>query len=1037
MQIRRASGVALLSLMLALFAAPALAQYTTTAMSGVVTDTEGNPVAGATVDIVHEPTGTRSQATTQAGGQYRAPGLRVGGPYTVTVTRSGYSGDRISDIYVTLREAYTLNVELESGTAQLDTIEVTASAISGIFSPENKGAQTVVTREEIETLPTIERSLADYVRTDPRAVIVDEERGEVSIAGQNNRYNNTTIDSVPTNDEFGLESEGLPSRRNVISIDAIQEIQVNISPYDVSQGNFVGGGINAVTKSGTNEFDGSVYYLYRDEDWVNDEPNEFDVFEEETFGVTLGGPIIEDKLFFFLSYEKFEQTEPGPNVGLRGSSAPTIFDLDPADLNRIITAAQGFGLDPGQVQSPTDLLDEDESFLAKIDWNINQNHRAQFQYLKTEGAEAQVPGRGRTAFSLGSYWYTDDYERDSFVALLFSDWSPNFSTEFNVSYADFTKQPLTRGRFPQVTVETDAGDVLFGTEQFRHANLLETQITTFYGAGEYLMGDHTLKFGLDYKNNDFFNTFVFNSLGNYTFSSIEDFENGIVDFYQLRIGNDPNDPFPAADWSYYNLGLFVQDTWDISYNFSLSYGLRVDVPNVDDDPQFNQLFLDSYGFRNDFTVDGNEVVQPRVGFNWDLSGDYAQQIRGGFGLFQGSTAGVWLSNPFTNPGGNVDVFTGFNGTPFVADPDNQPRPGGPQAARQDVDVLAPGFEQPTVWRGNLAYDRELPWGVQMTAEVVHSEVENAIQYEHLNLGDPTGVLPDGRFSYDCTPFDRPDRDTQRCNADDNFNDVLLLSNTGKGSSTLFTLELSKQWTDSLDTRVAYTVGRSDEVNPGTSSRAISNWNNRATFNPNEDVEGTANYEIQERIIGTLTWNKQFFDGLYTRVGLFYEGRSGRPYSFTFDNDANGDGISDNDLLFVPENPGDVIINDPAEEAQFFDLINNTSCLRQFRGTTVTRGHCKSEFTHQVDLRVSQEIPLFWDAKGELFFNVLNLGNLIDDDWGLIDAVPFEYVAEAVNFVGVSDDGRYIYDPTRTEFDRRVDFAAESRWSVQLGVKVRF
>jgi len=594
---------------------------------------------------------------------------------------------------------------------------------------------------------------------------------------------------------------------------------------------------------------------------------------------------------------------------------------------------------------------------------------------------------------------------------------------------------------PQIEIENVGGSnsVFLGTERFRHANNLEVDTTTAYFAGEWLTGAHTIKFGIDYKENDTFNEFVFSSLGSYVFDSIDDFEAGIPREFDYRIGSDPSNPFPAADWSYNTVGLFAQDTWEIAYNFSLTYGLRIDLPEVDDSPLFNPLFTDTFGFRNDGTIDGNEVIQPRIGFNWDFSGEYSQQLRGGFGLFQGSAAGVWLSNPFTNPGGNLNVFNerqfADGELAFSADPDNQPIPGaGPGVAAQDVDVLAEDFEQPTVWKANLAYDRELPWGVNMTLEVQHSETENGIQYEHLNLGAPTGNLPDGRLSYFC---DTASGSGDRCNADSRFDDVVLLRNSDLGSTTNFTAEFSKTFGDNWNTSLAYTTGRSDDVNSGTSSRAISNWNNRAVFNPNEEVEGVSNYEIRERLIASVQWRDQLFDGLDTSVGVFFESRSGRAFSFTFDNDANGDDIRDNDLLFVPANPGDVQLTDPAEEAAFFDLVNSTPCLSRFSGGTVTRGHCRSPNTKSFDVKISQEIPGFGYGTGEIFFNILNFGNLINDDWGHIDEVPFEYVAEVVDFEGLTDDGRFIYDLTRTDFTRRQDGSGQSRWSVQLGLKFTF
>ena len=1022
-----------------MLAMPAFAQFSTSGIVGVVTDEAGNPVPGAEVLVVHEPTGTVKTVVTQNSGRYRANGLRVGGPYTVTITKSGYQGDQFGEVYTALSDDFQLNAQIQSGSAQLGSLEVVGNAVTaGTFGPDAKGTMTTITRDQIDNYPTISRSLNDFARLDPRVVVIDKARQELSVAGQNNRYNNLTIDNVPANDEFGLNASGLPARNQVISIETIEEFQINISPYDVTQSNFNGASINAITKSGTNEFDGSAYYLFRDDSLIGENENgvDFNDFEEDIYGFTVGGPIIKDKLFFFAGYEKFERTDPGPSVGLLGTSLATEFATSRADIDRIASIAQNvYGFDAGQIDSPTDLVDEDEQLIVKLDWNVNATNRLQLTYTDNEGAEVIIPDRNRSEFSLGSYWYTNQIERDALSLIWYSDWTPNLSTEVNFSVSDYLSTPLTSARLPQVLIETDGGDVLLGTERFRHANRLDTEVTTFFAAADWVLGDHTIKFGFDYKETDIFNTFVFSSLGEYEFGSIDAFEAGTPDFYQLRIGTDPNDPFPAADWTLENTGLFIQDTWDVAYDFSLTYGVRIDIPSVDDTPLFNPLFTDTFGFRNDGTIDGNEIVQPRVGFNWDVSeGQYASQLRGGVGLFAGSSAGVWLSNPFTNPGGNVSVFQGSD-VAFSADPDNQPIPGGgPNSASQDVDVIDPNLDQPTIWRTNLAYDRELPWGINGTAELVHTEVENAIQYRHLNLGTPNGTLPDGRNNYWC---DATTASGGRCNRDSNFNDVLLLENTSEGSSTNFTLDFNKRINDNWAVRLGKTWSRSDAVNPGTSSRAISNWNNRATFNPNEEQETTANYEIQSRTVASIEFRDNLFGDLETAVTMFYERRSGRPFSFTFDNDANGDFIRDNDLLFVPAAPGDVEFTNAADEAAFFALVDATPCLSEFSGTVVTRNHCRSESVGSLDISIRQELPFFEWGSSEVYLNVLNFGNLINDEWGRIDQVPFEYVAEVVNFEGLTPDGRFIYDLTRTDFTSRQDGIGQSRWQVQLGVKVRF
>ena len=1026
------------------FAGSAWAQNTTASMQGQAQDPSGSPLEGVSVEVIHVPSGTVKQTTTQAGGQWQVRNLRVGGPYTVTATKSGYQGTLAEDIQLGLSENLWVDLELESA-ADVGDLQVVGSVMGGTFSPDNMGTATTITRDQLDNLPSIGRSLNDFARLDPRITVVDKERGELSVAGQNNRYNNTSIDGVPTNDEFGLNANGQPSLNNSFSLETIEDITVEVSPYDVTQQNFVGGGINAVTRSGTNDFEGGFFYNFRNDDMIGEDENgnDFQDFDETTWGAHLSGPIVKDTLFFFLSYENFENSAPLRPVGLAGSNAANIFDLTQAELDEIISIAQGYGFDPGNDNAPSNIDNSDEKITAKIDWNISNNHRFSGRYSLVEAESLVVPNRSSFDYSLSSHWYQNSTETETFVGHLYSDWSSNFSTEVSLSSQSYESIPILGARKqPQVEVETDAGSVWFGTELFRHANELYSDTKTAYAAGEWFLGDHTVKFGLDWKENDFDNVFVFSSLGQYVFESVDDFRTGNYDFYQLRIGTDPNDPFPAADWSYSTTGLFVQDTWDVNYNLTLQYGFRVDTPNVDEDPDYNPDFEAAYGFANNGTIDGNEVFQPRVGFNWDLSGERSRQLRGGLGLFQGSAAGVWLSNPFTNPGTNVAVHRSFDGSlPVVGDPTLAPTVGGASIV-QDVDVVAPDFEQPTVWKASLAWDEELPWwDLIASVELLHSETKNGIHYEHLNLGAPTGTLPDGRNSYYADPTDPGSSD--RANANPNFNDVLLLRNTGKGSTTNFTVSLEKSW-DTFYGRLSYSAGRSEDVNSGTSSRAISNWNNRAVFNPNEDVESTSNFEIRDRLSLLLTKSFEIFPGLQTNVSAFYEGRSGRPFSWAFDNDANGDGIRDNDLLYVPAGPGDVAWTDPAMEAAFLAFVETNSTLRQYQGQVVPRNSDHSSMTHSIDLRFSQEIPSFGETRSYFYFDILNFANLLNDEWGHIDQVPFEYVAEIINFEGIDDQGRYIYEwdgwdgvTGQTDASFLQDRVGQSRWSVQLGFRFEF
>lgn len=1021
-------------------ASPVMAQTTSSSLSGVVKDTTGEAMEGATISIVHVPSGSQKEVASSTSGRFLAKGLRVGGPYKVTVSKDGFSAETAEGVYLELGKDRNLDVVLKGDKVDLDKVEVVGYASSGVFDPSNMGSGVTLTREEIDAMPSVSRGIADFARMDPRITVLNKGENAFSVGGQNNRYNNVAIDGVPTNDEFGLEAGGLPSmqRGQPFSLETIDQFNIAISPYDVSKSNFVGGDINAVTKSGTNEFHGSVYYIYRDDSMVGEDEdgNAFDTFEEWTRGVTFGGPIIQDKLFFFLNYEEFENIE----------ALEPAFTPEAADMQRIRDIAAGYGATNIGDLNASELKNADEKILLKVDWNINDQHRLTARYNSTEGSEINLANRGNFDASLDSHWYTNTFDTENYSVQLYSDWTQNFSTELNVAQMNFHKFPDNGSRMPYFRIdgvngvsgsgEDTTGEVHFGTERFRHANDLVVDTTSVFFAGDLNLGEHTLRGGFDYKLNDINNVFVFDNLGYYRFRSIDDFASGNYRSYSYRTGSNPSDPTPAADWSWANWGFFLQDTWDVNYNLSIVAGIRYDLPAVDDKPLYNGAFEDFYGFANNSTVDGNGVFQPRIGFNYDLGLERPTQLRGGIGLFMGSTAGVWLSNPFTNPGGNVITYSDYSGdaVDIVANSDALPTPGG--SARMDVDVLDPNFEQPTIWKGNLALDHELPWnGIIASAEVNFSEVKNAIVFTHLNLGDATGTLPDGRLSYYC---DTENASGGRCNYNPDFNDVVYLSNSSEGSTSSYTLSLKKPMEDELSWMVAYTGQDTKEVNDGGSSRAISNWGYLPNVNPNEPQLATSDYEISERMIASMTWRKHFFEGFATSVTMFYENRSGRPFSYVFGNDANGDRRYGNDLFYVPAGPGDVLFTDPSQEAAFFDFVNATPGLRENMGQVVSRNSDRSPWTTQLDLKVSQEIPFFGPGKGLVFLNITNFLNMINSDWGHIDSSSYG-TFQVADFEGVdAETGKYIYDwNERTGLFSRSDSVGQSRWGAQFGIRYDF
>ncbi len=1091
-----------LGLAIALAAAPAFAQNTTSALGGRIVGSDSQPVAGAQVTIVHAPSGTVSNAVTGADGRYSARGLRVGGPYTITIVKDGVTETR-EGVYLQLAETAAVDATLGEETTTLAAVEVTGSAVaSEVFSADSMGATTSVSREQLDAYASINRNLQDYARLDPRLSQTDKERGEISLGGQNSRYNSITIDGVNTSDTFGLEANNLPTAKQPISIDTIESVQVNVSNYDVTQTGYTGANINAVTKSGTNEFKGSLTYVYRDDNFAGDRLNTTDgsyfdspAFEEETMGFTFGGPLIKDRLFFFAAYEEFSSSRNAPEFGPLGSQFTNV-NISQADIDGAIALAQSrYGMDVGTAAFPegNELTVEDS--LIKLDWNITDAHRVSLRYNKTEQSEPIYYGFGIRSLSLSSHWTTQEKVFESVVAQLFSDWSENFSTEFKVARRDYDSVFNNNSRLPSISIQfnnpaapgtaTGTTNLLMGTELSRQFNQLNTETLNAYFAGNLFVGDHELKFGVDYDDNEIFNAFLQNTNGSYVFSCLRtitcanSFESGRPFTYtsqQPRAGLTLLDG--AAQWSNQNLGLFVQDTWSVNYNLTLMAGLRLDTPNIDESPLYNAAAnaatipgagpfgrqTGGFGYDNSVTIDGKELLQPRFGFNYTFDSERPTQLRGGFGLFQGASANVWLSNPYSNTGLATQIFACGGSSPacttpiFVANPDAQPRPVGTQPAA-NVDIIDPNLEQPAIWKANLAFEHELPfWGLVASAELLLTKTETGIFYEHLNLGQATRIGPDGRELYwNANGYNPANWNangqgtsvTSRARSNSAFGNVLLAKASDKGHGEMLTVALSKPMSNDWSWSLAYTYADATDVSPLTSSTSNSNWNGRMIFNPNEEVEATSNYLVKDRFSGNLQWRRYFFEGYKTEIGLFYEGRRGKPYSWTYINDFNGDGISGNDLMYIP-NPGQITFRDrpvttltPAgtadEEAAFWAIVNANPALRGNIGGVVERNDSYNPWINSFDVRISQDLPGFFEGnKTVISLDILNIGNLLNKKWGQIDEISFPSNRSFVFYSGIDPvTGNYVYNVGNLEREVNRQAKGESSWAAQFTIRYEF
>ncbi len=1127
--------------------APAMAQNTSSSLGGRISGSDGQAVAGATVQVGHAESGSTNSVSTDEQGRYLIRGLRVGVPYTVTVSKNGKTEKR-EGVYLQLAQTANLDLRLDAAQA-LAAVTVTGAGASALDNTA-MGAGSRFNRQELDAFASVKRSLQDYARMDPRFSQTDKERGEISAAGQNTRYNTITVDSVKINDTFGLEANTLPTIKQPISIDAIQAVQVNLSNYDVTQKDYTGANINAVTKSGTNELKGSVYYVYRNDQMVGEKYStlnggtysKFAPFKEDTKGFTLGGPILQDKLFFFANYEEFTSNRSQPEFGAIGGSLTPVM-ISQSQINQVSALAKSkYGIDPGTVGAPGAVTVKD--LMLKVDWNINEQHRANLRLASTKQSEPFYGFNNSTSLSLDSYWWKQQKDLDSVVGQWFADWTPTFSTEFKASNRNYDSVPQNNANLPSIALSfsgalpadapaggsTNSRSLNFGTEYSRQFNVLSQKTQDLYLGANWALNDHDVKFGADYSATKTFNAFFQRANGDYTFSCVnssatytysfgaitcntatepqvtaavlENFALGRPSSYQVQV------PAPgttltegAANFRSANTGLFLQDTWTVSNRLTITAGARLDTTNLPDKPGYNAAAATplvqgaiaagtttgtrnsgGFGMNNSVTPDGQTLFQPRIGFNYALDADQKEkaQVRGGLGLFQGAAAAVWFANPYSNTGLATRIFgcggsfasCSTTGGIFSANPANQPTNFSNAPPAANVDFLDPNLTQPSIWKMNLAYEGELPFGGLVAgAEVLFTKTKAGLYYKQLNLGSATRTGPDGRElyytpkGYDPTCWNTTTGGTltsasgcggewgirSKALSNPSYANVTMATSSSLGSGNTLTLSLSQPQRDGLGWQVAYTRQSATEVSPLTSSVANSSFNSRAVFNPNEEVDANSAYLIKERVTAAINWSTVFIGSHKTTVGLFYEGRAGKPYSWVYKNDMNGDGVSGNDLLYVPKAPGsgDVLFagataaDKQANEDKFWAIVNSSKELSDSKGGVVSRNNAFSDMVHNFDLRLSQELAGFSPKhKSILILDIFNVGNLLNKEWGRTNEMLFSSGGGNrrgfVNFAGIDPTtGKYVYAVSTLDDLTLRQVAGESQWAVQATLKYEF
>ena len=1047
------------------------AQETTSNIFGSVKTSEGRPVSGAKVEVNDTRTGASSSSSSGASGSFSITNLRVGGPYEVTVTSP--SGNRkVSDVYLSLGQTFNLPVTLQVGS--VDEVVVTAS--QALAADVATGPSQVYSLTDLQNLPAINRDIKDVLRTDPRIHLDISNADDVQCAGSSPRFNSLTVDGVRLNDGFGLNSNGYPTERMPFSYDAIEQVAVELAPFDVQYGGFSACNINAVTKGGTNEFHGGFFYDYTDDNFRGDSLDGDSVavpaFERKRYGFNVGGPIVEDKLFFFVAYEKLEDIntfERGPE----GSGAINeVAGFTQDEYDRIVNIARNqYQYEPGG--TPLGLDVEDEKILLKLDANINDQHRASFTYIYNDGENYTESDSDLNEFEFTNHLYERGAELNSLQASIYSEWTDRLSSELRFGHLELDNRQIPIGGtdFGEVQVNVGGATVYLGADDSRHRNSMNYEITNLMANFDYDYDNHQISFGYELEEVEIFNIFVQHYQGQLDFNSIDDFENFRADDYQYENSPTGNVDDAAAVWGYTVHTLFLQDEISLMDNrLNVSAGLRYDTYESDETPTENPDFVADFGHTNAVNLDGADILMPRLAFDFDAADNL--QLRGGIGVFSGGNPNVWVSNTYSgdhmrkfgveindqfgvgvdgSDGPTIDTYTYVEceaGVPVCGPGYGIPQQlydgvtGGSGLPAFQMDALDPNFEIPS--------ETKLAVGLTYTPDFQNSSLPEFLKGEYLINADY--ILSEGDDSAKIIRYDGV-RSTNvgglqpvYTDAGDTGNpytkQVYLFTNADDGNEAeTFSFSVNKQYDNGLDWTFGYAHTDSKDINPMTSSVGNSNFQNRAFLDPNADELARSNYEIEDRFTLQVNYEKEFFlEDYKSKISLFAVRHSGRPYSLTFSSGMT-DGFyqsEDNSLLYIPEGPNDpnVQFAPGFDTAAFFNYLASKDASR-YQGGFAPRNAFTSPWFTKIDLMLQQEFPgLREDHKTTAFFVMDNVGNFLDDQLGILNRPSFPYLAGVVDASYSADGSQFIYEEFNPAITSQRD-GSVSLWSVTVGIKYDF
>ncbi|MDY0779442.1 carboxypeptidase regulatory-like domain-containing protein [Tenacibaculum sp. IB213877] len=1049
------------------------AQVTTSKIKGTVTDNAGEPLFGANIVVLHVPTGTVSGAVAQDNGHYTVPNLRVGGPYKITFSYIGFKSQEVENVFLTLGKTTNINGTLAEDGEQLEEVVISASK-SKVFNSDRTGAQTSVSAVQLKTLPTISRSASDFTRLEPTA-------SNGSFGGRNDQFNNFSLDGSIFNNPFGLDAAtpGGQTDSQPISLDAIEQISVSVAPYDVTLSGFTGASVDAVTKSGTNEFKGTVYGFYRNQDMTGGKIKGEDVVKpkltQNQYGASLGGPIVKNKLFFFANFEKDERTDLGTNgwVPNSGSGAINESRVDRNDLIAVRDALANLGYNTGAFEDFT-YDSESTKGIFKLDWNVNKKNRLAliYNFLRASKEKPAHPtalgfrGPNATTLQFENSGYQINNNIDSFLLELNSTFNESTTNKLQIGYTLFDdyRNPLSMPA-PVINIQEGGSNyIIAGHEPFSINNKLDQKVFQLTNNMNFFKGDHTVTIGFSFEKFMFENSFNLGAYDNFgtfpyrgTFTipgfggpypSMQDFlddalnPNGILatnlayaqQVYNASeaagMGNDGG--WKLSELNVGQLAFYAQDEWEINENFKLTYGVRFDKPLFFNTSDLIQKFIDTQnGATRDnsvlyFNPNTNQevtlsstkmptnqwLISPRVGFNWDVNGEGKLQVRGGSGLFTGRLPFVWLGNQVS---GADDGF---------------------------FQLVDPDFQFPQVWRTNIGADYKFDGGWVLTGDVAYTKDVNGAHVQNWRLRNPTERLTgvDNRFYY----------------TDKSINDAFVFTNSDKGRTYNASLKLEKYFDNGLYTNIAYSYLNSKDVN----SIEAEITGDAFAFNPtvgnaNNDVLSYSKYGDTHRIIGVASKKFTYGGDKYaTTISTFFEYARGGRFNYTYGGDINNDGSTVNDLLYIPTSSeiSQMNFTTATDAVAYENYIQQDDYLNSRRGQYVERYGALAPWRGKWDVKILQDFNFnVSDNKQntiQLSLDILNVGNLINSDWGVVQQVG-NVQPVGVTFPDVdptnTNPANYVPDYTQEpiysfnagEKTFVYDSSLLSRWQMQIGLRYIF